>query len=272
MSDIQKEIGDALHVDAALDVAAAVSHIVEFLVEYLERSRLDGFVLGISGGQDSALCGRLAQISVETLREREPARDVKFIAMRLPYGAQKDEQDAQLALSFIRPDEVITLDIAPAVDAMCRSYETATGHTLSDFHKGNVKARQRMVAQFAVAGQRRLLVLGTDHAAEAVTGFFTKFGDGACDVAPLTGLTKRQGRRMLLHLGGPDALANKVPTADLEDTRPLRPDEEALGVSYDQIDDFLENQCCSSSVERRLELVYRATEHKRNLPVTRFGR
>jgi NAD+ synthase len=115
------------------------------------------------------------------------------------------------------------------------------------------------------------LVLGTDHAAEAVTGFFTKFGDGACDIAPLAGLTKHQGKELLKALGAPSRLHDKAPTADLEDLKPLVPDEEALGLTYEQIDAYLEGKEVSEGAAKRLESWYLATRHKRALPVTRFG-
>src|SRR3546814_2285665 len=75
----------------------------------------------------------------------------------------------------------------------------------------------RMVAQYTIANARQGLVIGTDHAAEAVMGFFTKFGDGACDLAPLSGLVKNQVRAIARDFGAPESLVEKVPTADLED-------------------------------------------------------
>src|ERR1044071_3915976 len=84
------------------------------------------------------------------------------------------------------------------------------------FLLGNIKARQRMIAQFALAGAMRGLVIGTDHSAEALMGFYTKFGDGAADILPLAGLNKRRVRAVAKLLGAPDDLVFKVPTADLE--------------------------------------------------------
>jgi NAD+ synthase len=125
-----------------------------------------------------------------------------------------------------------------------------------------------MVIQYAIAGQLNLLVVGTDHAAEAVTGFFTKYGDGGADITPLTGLTKRQGAALLRELGAPASVWQKVPTADLEDDRPALPDEVALGLSYHQIDDYLEGLDVAPDVAAKIESIYRATRHKRALPVT----
>jgi NAD+ synthase len=141
---------------------------------------------------------------------------------------------------------------------------------MSDFTKGNVKARARMIAQYAIAGQRALLVVGTDHAAEAVTGFFTKFGDGGADVTPLTGLTKRQGRALLEALGAPSRLVLKAPTADLLDETPGQTDEANLGLSYADIDDYLEGHDVADATAEAIETRYLATRHKRETPATLF--
>ena len=113
-------------------------------------------------------------------------------------------------------------------------------------------------------------MVGTDHAAEAVTGFFTKYGDGGADMLPLTGLTKRQGRALLEHLGGPERIYLKEPTADLLDDQPGQTDEANLGLSYTQIDDYLEGRDLAADVADAIEARYRATRHKRAVPVTPF--
>ena len=267
MREIQQKIIEALAATPEIDAEAEIERRVAFLVDYAAGiPGVRGFVLGISGGQDSSLGGRLAQLAVE--RMRDAGHEAEFIAMRLPYSVQRDEEDAQLALDFIRADREVTVDIAPAVEGLVSMVDRATGEPVSDFNKGNVKARMRMVAQYAIAGDRSLLVLGTDHAAEAITGFFTKFGDGAADVMPLAGLTKRQGAQMLRHLGAPDRLWQKAPTADLLDGNPGQSDEDSLGVSYTQIDDYLSGRSIDEAAAENLERRYRATEHKRHLPVT----
>src|SRR5690606_40849143 len=106
--------------------------------------------------------------------------------------------------------------------------------------------------QYALAGHDGRLVIGTDHAAEAVTGFYTKFGDGAADILPLSGLSKRQGKALLRELGAPERLYLKVPTADLLDGQPGRADEDELGLTYEQIDDYLEQRPVSDDVATRI--------------------
>lgn len=252
------------------DPAAEVERRVAFLADYVRRTGAQGLVLGISGGIDSTLAGRLSQLACE--RVRAEGGTARFVAMRLPYRVQADDADAAAAVEFIRPDEQLTVDIGPSVDALWPACEVTlqgaapTGR--EDYHKGNAKARVRMTAQYSVAGLRGMLVVGTDQAAEALVGFFTKYGDGASDIAPLAGLPKRRVRQLARHLGATDDLVEKVPTADLEDDRPLLPDETALGVSYDEVDDYLEGRQVSAAAEAVIVGWYQRTAHKRALPVT----
>lgn len=261
-----------LGVEPTIDPAAQVRSRVQFIKDYLRSTPAKGFVLGISGGQDSTLAGRLTQLATEELRAEGHAAE--FVAVRLPYGTQFDEEDAQVALKFIAPDRSLTVNVKPGADATGGEASEAMreilgdGGRLRDFVRGNIKARERMMIQYAIAGELGYLVVGTDHAAEALTGFFTKFGDGGVDLTPLTGLTKRQGAALLEELGAPDSTWRKVPTADLEDDRPSLPDEVALGVTYHQIDDFLEGKDVADDVAAKLERMYLNTRHKRTVPVT----
>lgn len=266
LSPTQREIIAALGVAPEIDPATEVRRRVDFLADYLGQTGAKGFVLGISGGQDSTLAGRLAQRAAEQVRAS--GGEATFLAVRLPYKTQHDAADADAALAFIAPDEAIEIDIAGGVDGLEAGVERAVGGELSDFNRGNIKARMRMVAQYALGGHRGLLVIGTDHAAEAVTGFYTKFGDGAADILPLSGLSKRQGRRLLEHLGAPARLYEKVPTADLLDGTPGRADEDELGLRYSDIDDYLEGRAVPTEVAAAIEAKYRASAHKRHLPVT----
>ena len=262
---VQREIARDLQVDSHFDADAELDRRVDFLANAIAGSNTRALVLGISGGIDSTTTGRLCQLAVERVRERGGV--ARFFAVRLPYGQQADAADAEAAIAFIRPDETFTVDIKTSVDAVMDSL-MASGYSiaepaLADFVRGNVKARERMVVQYVIANAERGLVVGTDHAAEAVMGFFTKFGDGACDVAPLTGLTKRRVRALGSLMGAPMHLVGKVPTADLESLSPLKPDELALGVTYDAIDDFLELKPVPESDAASIIETYRRTAHKR---------
>lgn len=263
---IQQQIADDLGVRPDIDPAGEIETRIAFLVDYLRTTGAKGYVLGVSGGQDSTLAARLAQLAVERLRAE--GREASFLGVRLPYRVQADAADAEAALDFIAADRSIVVNIQHGVDGIETDIEQAGLGDISDFNRGNIKARLRMVTQYALGGHDGLLVIGTDHAAEAVTGFYTKFGDGAADILPLAGLTKRQGRAMLKQLGAPERLYLKVPTADLLDGQPGRPDEDELGLTYEQIDDYLEGRPVAADVAERIEARYLATRHKRHLPVT----
>ena len=273
MSNRQAEIAAALDVVPPFaDTAALVAQIEKrkaFIKQCLRNSGLKVLVLGISGGVDSLTAGRLAQLSVEELREETGDAAYRFIAVRLPHNVQHDEQDAQDSLRFIRADVDDCVNIAASVQGLSAAVSDLQplSDARRDFVIGNIKARIRMVAQFTIANAHNGLVIGTDHAAEAVMGFFTKFGDGACDLAPLSGLVKGQVRAIAKHLGAPEHLVFKVPTADLEELRPGKPDEESHGVSYAEIDAFLHGQPVSDEAYAIIVRTYDNSRHKRELPL-----
>ncbi|ELQ6140265.1 ammonia-dependent NAD(+) synthetase [Cronobacter sakazakii] len=267
---LQQEIIQALGVKPQIDAHEEIRRSVDFLKSYLKTYPfLKTLVLGISGGQDSTLAGKLSQLAISELRDENGDQSYQFIAVRLPFGVQFDEKDCQDALAFIQPDKVLTVNIKEAVLASEKALREA-GIELSDFVRGNEKARERMKAQYSIAGMTKGVVVGTDHAAEAVTGFFTKYGDGGTDINPLFRLNKRQGKLLLKTLGCPEHLYLKVPTADLEDDRPSLPDEVALGVTYDNIDDYLEGKPIDEKISQIIDGWYVKTEHKRRPPITIF--
>lgn len=267
---LQQQIIEELGVKPTIDVAEEIRTTINFLKHYAKKHPfVKSFVLGISGGQDSTLAGKLAQLAVDELNEEAGTRAYSFYAVRLPYGVQADEQDCQDALDYIQPTKTFTVNIKPAVDASVAAL-TEAGITLSDFAKGNEKARERMKVQYSIAAMNGGVVLGTDHAAEAITGFYTKFGDGGADLVPLFRLNKRQGKQLLKALDCPEHLYLKVPTADLEENRPSLPDEAALGITYEQIDDYLEGKDIPEEARKVLEGHYLRSQHKRHLPITVF--
>ncbi|PMN64461.1 ammonia-dependent NAD(+) synthetase [Enterovibrio norvegicus] len=268
---MEQAIRAEMQVLPSIDPAFEVERRVNFIKNRLKASFTRSLVLGISGGVDSSTCGRLAQLAVDQLNQETGTTDYQFIAVRLPYGIQQDEDEAQLALSFIQPTHSVSVNIKDGVDGLHASSLSALENTSLipqddakvDFVKGNVKARARMVAQYEIAGLVGGLVLGTDHSAENITGFYTKFGDGACDLAPLFGLNKRQVRQLAAFLGAPELLVVKTPTADLEELAPQKADEDALELTYDEIDDFLEGKEVEARVSERLVSIYKMTQHKR---------
>lgn len=261
----QSIIINELNTRSTIDPGYEIAERSQFLADYLAHTSLNGFVLGISGGQDSLLAGLLAKQAVKLRRDQ--GFEATFHGALLPYGTQIDRADAELAVATIDPDVVHDLDITSGVDSFTAAFATSEAQPIRDFDKGNVKARMRMIAQYAIASHYNLLVIGTDHAAEAVTGFYTKFGDGGADVVPLAGLTKRQGRAMLQTLAVPDIFLTKPPTADLLDARPGQTDEAELGLSYQLIDDYLEGKTVPDGDAEAIEERFRSSWHKRVVPV-----
>lgn len=265
---------DEMKVLPEIDARFEINRRVDFIKNQLVRSGLKTLVLGISGGVDSSTCGRLAQLAVDSLNQEQESTEqaYQFIAVRLPFDIQADEDDAQLALKFINPSHCLTTNIFAGAEgihnetlqALTSAGLNSASDAQIDFSKGNVKARTRMVMQYHIAGILGGLVLGTDHSAENITGFFTKWGDGACDIAPLFGLSKRQVKQVATELGAPDQLIAKAPTADLEELSPGKKDEDALGLSYEQLDDFLEGKNTDKIVEEKVIAIYLKTQHKRS--------
>lgn len=268
---MKQKILQEMCVLANINIESEIERRINFIQNILKKAHCKTLVLGISGGVDSSTAGRLCQLSIEQLNAEEGTNDYQFVAVRLPYAVQKDEDEAQLAVSFIKPTNCVTVNVQTGADgihettvaALQNSEVKLAENANFDFVKGNVKARMRMIAQYEIAGLTGGLVVGTDHSAENITGFYTKHGDGACDLAPLFGLNKRQVRSLAKHLGAPSLLVEKAPTADLEEDKPQLEDEIALGMTYDQIDDFLEGKTVPQEIEDKLIAIYLRTQHKR---------
>jgi len=268
---MKQKILQEMCVLADINIESEIERRINFIQNTLKKAHCKTLVLGISGGVDSSTAGRLCQLSIERLNAQEDSNDYQFVAVRLPYSVQKDEDEAQLAVSFIKPTNCVTVNVQAGADgihettvaALQNSKVKLAENANFDFVKGNVKARMRMIAQYEIAGLTGGLVVGTDHSAENITGFYTKHGDGACDLAPLFGLNKRQVRALAKYLGAPSVLVEKAPTADLEEDKPQLEDEIALGMTYDQIDDFLEGKSVPQEIEDKLIAIYLRTQHKR---------
>lgn len=272
VTELQRQIMETLNVKPSIDPETELRARIDFAKEYLLKTGARGYVLGISGGLDSCISGYILQKSVEEARAETGNDEYKFIAMLLPYGVQGDAEDAKTVAAFIGADRVIELNIKPMVDAFEATYNASVnGGKLSDFAKGNAKARARCTSQYAVASDFGLLVGGSDNANEALTGFFTKSGgDGSFDLCPISGLTKIQETQILELVGAPSVILTKKPTADLLDAKPQQADEDELGLTYTQTSAFLTGEDIGEEATQIIEKRYLQTEHKRQLPVTPF--
>lgn len=261
---LQQQIIERLGVQPTIDPAQEIRKRVDFLKEYIVKSHTTGLLIAISGGIDSAVTTGLCKQATDEL-SAETGQPYMTVGVFQPYGEQVDIADSYAVAEAFQLDYRVETNIAEAVDEIAIEVEHGLrsigfSRHLSRGGKGNVKARTRMVAQYALAFELNLLVVGTDHASEAITGFYTKWGDGAVDITPLSTLNKRQVRQLASVLGVPQSVIDKAPTAGLWDGQT---DEQELGITYDENSDFLEGKQVSAAAQEKLEKQYLKTEHKR---------
>lgn len=261
---LQEEIIARLGVKPQIDVDGEIRKRVDFLKSYVRNAGLSGYLIGISGGVDSAVAAGLCKKATDELTAEE-GREYITLGVFQPYGEQEDIADSYAVAEALNLTHKMETNIEDAVNEIALEAEhglKAIGQSrhLSKEGKGNVKARTRMVMQYALAFELKLLVVGTDHASENITGFFTKWGDGAVDIEPLKTLNKRQVRQVGEKLGVPRSVLDKAPTAGLWAGQT---DEKELGISYEDNSDYLEGKEIDPAVREKLEGIYRKTQHKR---------
>lgn len=261
---LQNDIIAKLGVKPQIDVDEEIRRRVDFLKEYVRKSGTNGLLIAISGGIDSAVTTGLCKRATDELTD-ETGKEHKTVGVFQPHGQQADISDSYAVAEAFALKYRIETNIEEAVNEIALEAEhglksIGVHQHLSRGGKGNVKARTRMVMQYALAFELNLLVVGTDHASEAITGFFTKYGDGAVDITPLSSLNKRQVRQLAARLGVPQSVLDKAPTAGLWEGQT---DEGELGITYDDNSDYLEGKEISAAAKEKLEKQYLKTEHKR---------
>lgn len=233
---------------------------VRFIEDYLEKSGAKGIVLGISGGVDSYVVGALCAKACA-------ARKKQLILCPLPNGRQADYQDAADSVDAIKMLYLglkhATINISGGYQGVLDDMRGVELFEQNSYSLGNIQARLRMVYQYALAGG--MLVAGTDHAAEGVTGFFTKYGDGGADIMPISELVKDDVYAMARQLGAPQAVVEKQPAAGLGISKT---DEEEMGVSYADICAYLRGNVIDAQAAQKIEGMYTRSMHKRALPAT----
>ncbi|MFC5702513.1 ammonia-dependent NAD(+) synthetase [Cohnella faecalis] len=262
---LQQDIIAKLGVKPTIDEDEEIARRVAFLKDYVKQAGASGLLIAISGGIDSAVAAGLCKRATDEL-SAETGKEYLTLGVFQPYGEQEDIDHSYAVAEAFNIDRKVETNIEDAVSEIV--LETEYGFKALGIHrhisrggKGNVKARTRMVVQYALAFDLNLLVVGTDHASEALTGFFTKWGDGAVDITPLSTLNKRQIRQIARRLGVPSEIVDKAPTAGLWEGQT---DESELGVSYDDNSDYLEGKEIAAQARETLEKHYLRTEHKRN--------
>jgi NAD+ synthase len=262
---LQLEIIQRLGVKPQINVDEEIRKRVDFLKDYVKSSGTTGLLIAISGGIDSAVATGLCKLATDEL-SAETGKEYMTLGVFQPYGEQNDISDSYAVAEAFNLKHKVETNIEEAVNEIALEVEhgfknMGMSRHISREGKGNVKARTRMVVQYALSFDLNLLVVGTDHASEAITGFYTKWGDGAVDITPLSSLNKRQVRALAEKLGVPRSVLDKAPTAGLWEGQT---DEQELGIRYEDNSDYLEGKDIDPAVREKLEKHYRKTEHKRS--------
>ncbi|MFD2115403.1 ammonia-dependent NAD(+) synthetase [Paenibacillus yanchengensis] len=262
---LQQEIIARFKVKPEIDVEQERELRVNYLKLYLQRAGATGYLIAISGGLDSAVAAGLCKQATDELSS-ETGQPYVTLALFQPYAEQSDIAHSYEVADAFQLSLRTETNIEEAVDEISLEVEHSfkaiqKSRHISHATKGNIKARTRMVMQYAIAQELNLLVVGTDHASEAITGFFTKWGDGAVDLEPLQSLNKRQVYQLGALIGVPTSVMEKTPTAGLWDGQT---DENELGIKYSDINNYLEGKAIDPVAQEKLEKQYLRSEHKRS--------
>ena len=227
--------------------------LVLWIRERVSTAGLKGTVFGISGGLDSSVVAVLCR----------HAFDKNTLGLLMPcHSSQQDEQHAMaVASKFSIPTQTIVLD--DIYDSLLKILPLNEASATSQLAKGNLKARLRMLTLYFYANQLRYLVVGSGNKSELAVGYFTKHGDGSVDILPLGNLVKRQVKELAEFLEVPQAVINKQPSAGLW---PGQTDEDELGLSYNELDDYLTGGKVPEKIRQKIEKLIASSDHKRKLP------
>lgn len=229
--------------------------IVTWMRDYVQQAGADGYVVGLSGGIDSAVTAALAVRAVGANH---------VLGVLLPCHSQpEDAAFAQMVAEALGLTP-ITIDLAAACDALMASLPES-----SEMARANVKPRLRMTTLYYLAQSRNCLVAGTGNRPEMMVGYFTKYGDGGVDIEPLGELYKHEVRALARVLGVPEPVITRPPTAGLW---PGQTDEGELGITYDELDAILAAMAAGrepdapAATVARVRRMIAASAHKRAMP------
>lgn len=230
-------------------VEYAETVIIPFIKKYVKKAHSKGLVIGISGGIDSALVSLLAQKAIG-----------KENILHVLIPIDSNPNDLKDGLEFCEK-----FNLNYVVDDLSNVYHTflSVNKHLNNLAKMNTKVRLRMVDLYAHGQSNNYLVCGTDNMCERYTGYFTKFGDGAADLLPISSLLKREVFELARFYGCTEAILNRKPSAGLIDNQT---DELEMGISYEDLDNFLINKKdgISENSLKRIAYLHKVSQHKRS--------
>ena len=236
------------------DYSLETKNRIEFIRNVLASASARGIVFGNSGGKDCALVGILCKMACDDT-----------LGLIMPCGSRQNyESDTTDALAIATQFNIGVrhIDLAGAKNELIRAVGETTA--LTDTALANMTPRLRMTVLYAIAASENRLVAGTSNRSESYMGYFTKWGDGACDFNPIADLTVSEVYEFLRFLGAPAFIFSKAPSAGLFDGQT---DEKDMGVSYRSIDDFLLTGTTNDHDQSVIERFHQASEHKRKMPV-----
>lgn len=238
------------------DYAKETEKRVAFIQKALEEAHANGIVYGNSGGKDSALVGILCKKACDNV-----------LGVIMPCQSKRNfgedmEDGLRVAEQF--EIETLTVDLTAVKEALVGAAEQA--EKLTDTAKSNIAPRLRMTTLYGIAQSRGAMVAGTGNKCEIFMGYFTKWGDGGCDINPIADLTVSEIYEFLEYLKAPENIIRKAPSAGLFEGQT---DEDEMGVSYRQIEEVMETgKCSDEAATEKILSTHRRTEHKRRMSLT----
>ncbi|WP_305767239.1 NAD(+) synthase [Candidatus Epulonipiscium viviparus] len=227
---------------------------LEFIRDYVKMAGVAGVVIGISGGKDSAVTTALC---VKALGAD------KVLGVSMPCSSNPADVEHAKMVAEAFGVELFVVELKDSYEQMKKSISSQVDFELRDIALANIKPRLRMITLYTLAQTKNYLVVGTDNLSEMVMGYFTKWGDGAYDINPLSDLTVKEVLEFGKELGVPKVILTKAPSAGLWEGQT---DEKEMGVTYNEIEEYIKTGKTNARAQEIIEAANTRTQHKREMP------